>query len=56
MPPMRLGMKNTVRKGVVPLMPRVSSRATASAMTLMSSVDTTVKDAVKPKACANCSS
>ena len=49
-------MKNTVRNGVVPLMPRVSSSAIASARMLMRMVDTTVNFAVNQKALANSSS
>ena len=49
-PGIRLGIKYTVRNRLVPLMPRVSTRAMAKAHTLMSTVLTTVKTAVKPKA------
>ena len=46
-------MKKTVRNRFVPLMPRVSSSAIISAITLMSSVDTTVNLTVNQKACVN---
>ena len=46
-------MKKTVRKRLVPLMPRVSTSAMAKAQTLMRTVDTTVNAAVKPNAWRN---
>ena len=41
MPPMRFGMKNTVRKAFVPRMARVRMSATARPPTLMAMVVTT---------------
>jgi len=53
MPPMRFGIKNTVRNTLVPLMPRVSSSAMAKASTLMRMVDTAVKPSVNQNALRN---
>ena len=50
MPPMRFGMKNTVRNRLVPRSPRVSSSASAKANRLTVTTDTTVNSAVKPSA------
>jgi hypothetical protein len=56
MPPIRLGMKNTVRKTLVPRMFRVRASATEKASTLMSTVDTAAKATVNQKAWENVSS
>jgi hypothetical protein len=49
MPPMRLGMKNTVRWMLAPFMFRVSASAMARAMTLISTVESTANAAVNQK-------
>ena len=46
-------MKNTVRNTLVPLRLRVSSRARAKAITLISRMDTTAKDTVNWNAWPN---
>ena len=46
MPPIRFGMKKTVRNTLVPLMPCVSAYATAKARTLMMISDTMANTAV----------
>ena len=53
MPPIRLGMKNTVRKAFVPRMAFVSISATARPPTLMASVLTTTKAQLYQNACVN---
>ena len=50
MPPMRLGMKNTVRNRLEPLMPLVRKYATVKASTLMNATDTRANSAVYQKA------
>ena len=51
MPPMRFGMKNTVRKALVPRMALVRTSATARPPTLIASVETTTKAQLYQKAC-----
>ena len=51
MPPMRLGMKNTVRKRFVPRIFCVRASASANAMTLITRSDTMAKRAVYQNAC-----
>ena len=53
MPPIRFGRKNTVRKTLVPLSPRVSISARAKASTLMRIVETIVNFAVNQNALTN---
>ena len=56
MPPMRLGIKKTVRKMLVPGISLVRIIATPKARTLMSTTVTMVKPAVKKKAWTNSAS
>ena len=49
MPPIRLGMKNTVRNRLVPFSFLVSSRATVRANTFISRVEIRVKRTVSQK-------
>ena len=51
MPPMRFGIKNTVRNIFVPRMPRVRAYATAKDRTLIKMSEVTAKIAVYQKAC-----
>ena len=49
-PPIRFGIKNTVRKMFVPFSSRVSKSARPSAITLITTIETTAYETVKPKA------
>ena len=53
MPPIRFGMKKTVRNMFVPLMFCVSAYAAANASTFIAISDTTANRAVYQKACIN---
>lgn len=50
-PPIKFGIKNTVRKRFVPLRVPVNSKASIKAMTLMVITDTTVNFTVNHKDC-----